>query len=145
MSDAMPIHVPAGYVPEHAIAFAAEDGSAAVVGADRPLPVATSLGAAGATALAGTTAASATPGPFLPDLGRPIWVTLSGSWTGSVQLLRSTDGGATRLPLTYPDGTAKALWTANANTPVAEETVAAASYYLAVALTSGTLGYRVEQ
>lgn len=31
------------------------------------------------------------------------------------------------------------------NAPVAEESVAGARYYLAAALTSGTLGYRVEQ
>jgi hypothetical protein len=31
------------------------------------------------------------------------------------------------------------------NAPVAEETVAAATYYLSVALTSGTVSYRVEQ
>ena len=139
------IQAPAGFVPEHALAFAAPDGTATAVGRDTPLPVAATLAAAGVAPLAGTAAASATVGPFVPQLGRPIWVSLSGTWSGSAQLLRSTDGGATRLPLSYADGAPKAVFGGNMNAPVAEETVAAASYYLAVTLTGGAVSYRVEQ
>ena len=97
------------------------------------------------TPLTGTAAASVTTGAFTPELGRPIWVTLSGSWAGSVQLLRSTDGGTTKLPLTYPDGSPRGSWTAAVNAPVSEESCAGATYYLAFARTSGTLTYEVRQ
>lgn len=101
------------------------------------------LGATSA-ALAGTTSATATLGPFTPQLARSIWLTLSGAWTGSAQLLRSTDAGVTKLPLTIA-GQPWGAFTANANEPVGEETCAGATYYLAVTLTTGTLTYRVAQ
>lgn len=94
--------------------------------------------------LTGTSAVTATLGPFTPDLGRAIWLTLSGTWAGTVQLLRSRDGGTTKLPLTYGDGTAKPTFSGNMQAPVAEETVSGATYYLEFTRTSGTLGYRLE-
>lgn len=94
------IHAPAGYVPEHALAFSASDGTAVVVDADNPLPTAATLGAATSTAMTGALSATGTAGPFAPNLGRAIWLSLAGNWTGAVQLLRSMDGGATKLPLT---------------------------------------------
>ncbi len=62
-----------------------------------------------------------------------------------MQLLRSIDGGVTRLPLTYADGSAKAAWTGNVLAPVADETVAAATYWLAIAPASGSVAYRLAQ
>lgn len=140
-----PILSPAGYVPEYALAVAAGDGNARPVSEAQPLPTAATMTASPVPALSGTSSAAAVAGPFTPQLGRAIWVSLSGVWTGSVQLLRSTDGGATKLPLTYSDGTVKALWTGNANAPIAEETVATATYWLSIAPVSGTVSYRLEQ
>lgn len=80
-----------------------------------------------------------------PVLDRPIWLTLKGSWAGNVTLLRSTDGGATKLPLTFGDGSPKPTWSGNMQAPVAEESVSAATYYLSFVRTSGTLEYRMEQ
>ena len=146
MTTPLTVRGPAGFAPEVAIAFGSQDGPATAVDASNPLPVSSSMGASGAAALTGTTsAASATLGPFVPRLGRAIWVSLSGSWSGSVQLLRSTDGGTTKSPLTYGDGGAKPAWTGALNAPVAEETVSGATYYLGVTLASGSLSYRVEQ
>jgi hypothetical protein len=139
------ISAPGGFVPQHALAFRSADGGSTVVDAGNPLPVGVSTAPATSVALAGTATTSGAVGPLLPQLGRAIWVTLSGSWTGTVQLLRSVDGGATRLPLTYGDGSARPVWSANMQAAVADESVAAASYYLAITLTSGSLGYRVEQ
>ena len=95
-------------------------------------------------ALAGSVSASTMLGPFQPDLARAIWVTLSGAWVGRVQLLRSVDGGATKLPLTVA-GQPWANFTGNANEIAGEETTPGARYYLSVTLTSGTLTYRVAQ
>ena len=138
------VEVPAGFVPQYAVAFGAVDAPAVAVHAGNPLPVRASLGVAESIALSGTLTASGTAGPFVPELGRGIRVTLSGGWSGTVDLLRSTDGGATMLPLTI-GGERWGRFTANANELVAEEQEAGATYYLAFDQASGTLVYRVAQ
>jgi hypothetical protein len=75
---------------------------------------------------------------FAPQLGRPINLLLTGTWAGTVQLLRSIDGGATRLPVTYIDGSTKGSFTVDAQTLVATESEGAATYYLRFTLTSGS-------
>ena len=115
------------------------------VDALHPLPVTMQNPApATSTPLTGTANASTTVGPFTPQLARAIWISLSGTWTGTVQVLRSTDGGATKLPLTVA-GASWGSFTANCNEPVAEESDAAATYYLSITLASGSVTYRVAQ
>lgn len=75
---------------------------------------------------------------FTPQLGRPINLLLTGTWAGTVQLLRSLDGGTTKIALTYVDGSAKGSYTGNAQTPIANESEAGATYYLRFTLTSGS-------
>lgn len=140
-----PITAPAGYYPPFAIAFADEGGDGQVVGTASPLPVTlvpdepeTS------TPLAGSASASGVLGPFTPAPDRPIWLSLSGTWSGSVSVKRSVDGGTNKLPLTA-GGLPWAAFTSNACEPVAEESAAGATYYLDVTLTSGTLAYRLAQ
>jgi hypothetical protein len=89
-------------------------------------------------------AGTATIGPLTPIMGKEIWVTLSGTWAGSVQLLRSTDAGMTKLPLTVAGATYGAF-TGNANEQVAFPSDTAGIYYLTATLSSGTLTYRVAQ
>lgn len=139
------VEAPAGYLTGHAMAFVDASGRGELVSATEPLPVTMASGAATSTPLAGSAVASATLGPFVSQLARPIWVTLSGVWAGNVQLLRSTDGGATKLALTYPDGSARASWTAAVNAPVAEDACAGVSYWLQFTRASGTLVYEVRQ
>ncbi len=146
MTDTSNLQVlaPSRFVPEHATAFARRDGTAVRVDADNPLPITPVTAAAGSTALAGATSVSGSFGPFAPDLGRTIWISLSGTWAGTAQVLRSIDGGTTKLPLTL-GGQAWASFSAGAQEPIGEESVAGVTYWLAVALTSGTLAYRVQQ
>jgi hypothetical protein len=101
-------------------------------------------GAATSTPLAGTSSTSAVLGPFTPQLGRPIWVSLSGTWAGTVTVKRSVDAGATKLPLTIA-GSPWAVFTGNALEQVAEDAESGALYYLDFTYTSGTLTYRVSQ
>jgi hypothetical protein len=138
------IETPAGFVPQYALAFGAVDGPAVAVHAANPLPVRSVWQAAAVGALAGTLSASGTVGPFVPELARPIWISLSGNWGGTVDVLRSTDGGATKLPLTV-GGERWGRYAANANEAVGDESEAGATYYLAAALQTGTLTYRVAQ
>jgi hypothetical protein len=138
------VDAPAAFAPLQAVTFGSLGGAAVPVDAAHPLPVSTRPVAAQSTPLAGSAGASGLIGPFLPELGRPVWLSLSGSWSGTVTVRRSVDGGATTQPLTL-GGAAWASFTANANEPVAEEHEAAATYYLDVQIGSGTLAYRVSQ
>lgn len=138
-----PLKTPAGYVPQMAIAFANAGGDADIVSAANPVPV-QDLPFAAAPALAGSASASAVLGPFQPRAGRAVVLALSGAWTGTVRLLRSTDGGATKLPLTAA-GLSYGVFTANVCEPVWEESEAAALLYLDVAVLSGAVVYRMGQ
>lgn len=127
----------------------AEKGTSA-----NPLVVSTTTpGAATSTPLTGTVndTSAHTFGPFTPQLARAIWATLVGTGaSGTAQLLRSTDGGTTKAGLTA-GGTSWASWSfttttgAIVNEQVSTETDSAATYYLAVTLTAGSLTYRIAQ
>jgi hypothetical protein len=138
-----PIQSPASYVPSRAAAFADVDGTSLLVSASNPLPVA--IGAAAAAApLAGSASVTGIVGPYLPAPGRPMVLALAGTWSGTVTVKRSTDGGTTKLPLTV-GGAPWGQFSANACEPIWEENEAGAGFYLDVALSSGTLIYRLAQ
>ena len=89
------IEDPARFVPLVALSFGSEGAPAVLVDGDHPLPTVALTQSASSTPLAGDATASGTFGPFVPDPGVPIWLSLSGSWTGIAQVLRSVDGGIT--------------------------------------------------
>lgn len=138
------IQDPAGFVPLYALSFGGAGMPAVPVDGDNPLPVIAMRAAVTATPLAGSSSTSQVVGPFTPQIAWPIWLTLSGTWSGSVRLLRSIDGGTTKLPLTVA-GQDWASFTSNAQETFGEESSAGATYYLAITLASGTLTYRVSQ
>lgn len=100
MNPSLTIATPANFITIHAMAFCTEAGDAVPVTSATPLPVDSSPRAATSSAVSGSLAASGTSAVFTPQLGRPIWITLSGSWTGKATLERSTDAGATWLAAT---------------------------------------------
>lgn len=138
-----PLKTPAGYVPQMAIAFANAGGDAEPVSGGNPLPTQEQPFAA-APALTGTMTSSGLAGPFAPRAGRTVMLVLGGTWTGSVRILRSVDGGATKTGLTA-GGAAWGVFTANVCEPVWDESEAAATLYLDITLTSGSLTYRLGQ
>ena len=138
-----PLKTPAGYVPQMAISFANANGDADLVSITNPIPTQEQPFTA-AAALTGSTAASGQFGPYAVRAGRPIMLTLAGTWTGTVKLLRSVDGGTTKLPLTAAS-LPYASYTGNVCEPVWEESEAAAVFFLDVTLNSGTLNYRMDQ
>lgn len=97
------------------------------------------------TALTGSTNADAESTAFLPQLGRDMYLTLSGTWAGSVQVQRSTDGGTTWNNITIGGGQPWGLYTANCDEVVDTPTDGAATYRLDITITSGTLAYRLAQ
>lgn len=98
------VEIPGGFVPAFAVSFGAASSESQAVDHGNPLPVQAGFGPSRATPLTGNAVASGVIGPFAPEPGRPIWVTLAGSWSGTVTVQRSTDGGATRRPLTLAGG-----------------------------------------
>lgn len=139
-----PISTPAGYAPAFAVGFS-QAGALTLVDGDQPLPViARPAPVTVPAALTGTAEGTVTVGPFIPAAGRTVMLALAGTWTGSVRLMRSTDGGATLVPLTL-GGSDWAVFEANACEPVWVEEEAGASLHLAIALTSGAVTYRLAQ
>ena len=150
MSDPIPLHTPAGYAPAFALGLDDGTGHLSLISDGRPLPVTAIGGVTAATSAAapepleGESSVSAIVGPFEPALARPVYVTLSGNWTGTVRLLRSVDGGAVKHPVTL-GGAEWATFLANACEPVWEETEEAATLWLECDVAQGTLAYRVAQ
>jgi len=139
-----PISTPAGYAPAFAIGYADAQAKLTTVTATEPLPVTVTNAAAAPEAVTGQTSTAAVVGPFSAAPGLPVSVALSGTWTGTAQLLRSTDGGTTKLPLriggstwgTFSEPGVEQVW-------VDSET--GVSFYLDIAPASGTITYRVSQ
>lgn len=143
MLDKPLINHPARFVTSTAVGFADGSGNLSVVSTDAPLPVAATR-AAPPPPLQGSASASTLIGPYAPLADAPIHLQLSGTWTGTVTLTRSVDSGTTRQPLTI-GGQVWARFTANANEAVWQEGEVAATFYLDIAVTSGTVAYRVSQ
>lgn len=137
------INHPANFVTSTAVGFADPNGNLSLVSGNTPLPVIQGRPAP-PPALSGETRQSILAGPFAPLRDSPIHLSLTGIWTGNVTLLRSADGGLTRLPLTV-GGQPWARFTGNANEVVWQEAEAGATFYLDIVLASGTLTYRVAQ
>lgn len=153
MPSTNPIKTPAGYVPAFALGFSGPEGELEIVDSVKPLPVSFSSAeplpvapsyAPAPSPLEGTSAASLIVGPFIPAAGRPVMLTLAGTWEGTVRVMRSIDGGATLHPVTV-GGFDWGLYTANACEPVWEEQEDGAQIHLDVTLTSGTIAYRIAQ
>lgn len=139
-----PIQNPAGYVVPHAVVYADADGGMVAVSTAAPLPVSIGVGGAAPVPLTGTAASSGLFGPYVPATGRAVMLLLTGTWTGTVKVTRSVDGGATRQPLTV-NGNAWGQYSANCCEAVWEESEAAARLYLDVTLSAGSLSYRLAQ
>ncbi|KQN34187.1 hypothetical protein ASG37_06130 [Sphingomonas sp. Leaf407] len=138
------IEAPGGFVPQLALSFGNRGGAPAAVTRATPLPVRTTLPPADTVALVGQASDTGLIGPFLPEPGRTIWIALTGDWRGTVRVLRASDSAATPLPLTI-GGSDWGVFTANAQEPVGEESVAGAAWWLQFERTGGTLGYEVRQ
>ena len=143
----VPISYPARYAPGVALNYSDGSGDAILVSQAAPLPVSISAAPSGSavpTPLTGTAQTARTVGSFVPVAARPILLTLSGTWTGTARLLRSIDGGVTRLPVTLA-GAPWGEYTANINEPVWEENEAPAVFYLQLTPLSGSIVYRLAQ
>lgn len=145
MPENRTIQTPAGYAPATAVGFANASGEMVLISAENPLPTASITSANPAPSpLLGQSSTDLVVGPFAPIADRPVFLQLDGTWQGTVQLLRSIDGGATKQPVTLA-GQSWGLFTGKAMEPVWQESEAGAELYLDITISSGTLSYRVSQ
>ena len=141
-----PIQNPTGYAIPRAVAYADIDGSMLQVSSAAPLPVAV-LSGGGTTAttpLVGTANTTAVVGPYQPAIGRAVMLLLTGTWSGTVKVVRSVDGGTTKQPLTI-NGSTWGQFTTNCCEAVWDESESAARFFLDITLASGSVTYRVAQ
>ena len=141
-----PIQNPTGYAIPRAVAYADVDGSMLQVSSAAPLPVAV-LSGGGTTAttpLVGTATTTSVVGPYQPAIGRAVMLLLTGTWSGTVKLVRSVDGGTTKQPLTI-NGSTWGQFTTNCCEAVWDESENAARFFLDITLASGSVTYRVAQ
>ena len=143
MSEPVPIQTPGGYAPAFALGVDDSNGNLALVAASHPLPV-RAQGPDIPAPLTGAATGLFLAGPFTPALQTPVQCTLSGSWTGTVQLMRGNGDNGEPEPVTLAGGT-WGRYAANANEPVWEESEAGATLWLHCSITSGTLNYRLAQ
>jgi hypothetical protein len=81
---------------------------------------------------------------FTPELGRPVHLRLWGNWIGTVTVLSSIDGGATKQALTLA-GDAWGVFAGNCNEDIDTPRQTGITYYLQIAVTSGALYYHLGQ
>jgi hypothetical protein len=142
MPDPTPIQTPAGFAPAFALGYSRNDSALALVSDDERLPVA--VAAPSPPPLEGQASTSQVAGPFAAVAGRVVGVSLDGTWSGSVRLLRSINGGATRLPLRVA-GEEWATYVAPGFEQAWLESEEGVTYFLDIQLASGTLAFRVSQ
>lgn len=143
MPPQTPIQLPAGFAPAFALGYSDENGDFVLAKASAPFPVTTGDRARPAP-LEGSASASTLAGPFTPVSGISVMLELTGTWTGSVQLQRSSNNGATLQDVTLA-GSQWDNYAANVCEPVWDESEPGAELYLAITIDSGTLNYRVSQ
>ncbi|MDR3408484.1 MAG: hypothetical protein P4L68_08300 [Methylovirgula sp.] len=123
-----------------ATAAAQATGNAALGAIATPFAAATSAAVSGTQSGPGTTIV----GPFTPNLTRPIHIEAvgSGGAAGTVQVMRSIDGGVTKNGLTAAGATWASFTAANgviANEPVWSPTSALEIFYVVLTLTAGSV------
>ena len=137
------IEAPGGFAPVMAVGSRGRDGEFALVSQSSPLPTVALLPTAPAP-LSGSTVSHLLVGPFVPAPLTPVYLTLSGEWQGTVEVLRTTDDGVTLHSLTLA-GVPWGRYRANACEPVWSEGEAGAALYLRLTPTAGDISYRVSQ
>lgn len=138
-----PISTPAGFAPAVALGYSDADNRLEKVSEAKPLPVTIQAGE-GSPALEGMASADTLVGPFAAAAGRAIVVTLAGEFVGTARLLRSTDGGATKVGLLVADHEWGVI-TSPGCEQVWVESEAGATFYLEISIDSGAMTYRVSQ
>ena len=143
IDEPVPVEAPGGFAPVFAIGTTDASGMLALVGDDVPLATIARPPQV-PPPLEGAASAPVSVGPFVPAALVPVFLTLSGEWTGTVRLLRSVDGGTTKHPLTA-GGSSWGAFSANACEPVWVESEVDAALYLELTPALGTIAYRLAQ
>ena len=143
MAENLYIDAPGGFVPASAIGFDDGSGRYRAVTSATPLPTVAALPQT-QPALTGECSGNAVVGPYAPAPFAPVYLQLTGTWTGTVRLMRSHDGGATQHPVTLA-GAQWASFTVNVCEPVWVESEGGVTLWLDLSATSGTIAWRLSQ
>lgn len=92
-----------------------------------------------------TSGASGSSAAFTPQLGRDMYLTLTGTWTGTIQIQRSTDGGTTWRNITIGGGSPWGRYTVNCDEIVDRPTDASGTYRITWSGATGSAHYRLAQ
>jgi len=102
--------------------------------------------AASSNPVSGSASVGTTTSPvFTPQLGRDMYLTLSGGWTGTVRVQRSTDNGVTWNNITIGGGQPWGVYTEACDEVVDTPTDGASRYRLSLVISTGTVTYRLAQ
>ena len=119
---------------------------------DPGFPVVQKTAPASSTALTGNENATITVGPFSPDLGRAVYTEIIGDgFTGTIQILRSKDGGTTKELMTKSGSPIFNINLSEATTAVIVNEIidtplsATLTYYIAITVTAGSLKWSLYQ
>ncbi|MFG1302195.1 hypothetical protein V5F49_20620 [Xanthobacter sp. V3C-3] len=107
-----------------------------------PAPVTLANGASGIAPVTGTLGATGYSSPFTPIPGRPFNFTATGTFVATIVLVRSFDGGATKVPLTAL-GSALYTFTGPFSESYTEDESGVQYSLQCTAYTSGTITYRL--
>lgn len=82
---------------------------------------------------------------FSPEVGYKLYLTLTGTWVGSVTVQGSLDNGVTWNALTSHGGGTVGVYTTNCDEAVLDVTSTAYKYRLSLSISSGQVDYRLAQ
>jgi hypothetical protein len=101
--------------------------------------------AASSSPITGTVTTTGNTPTFTPQLGRDMYLTLSGTFSGTVQVQRTTDNGSTWNNITISGGQQWGHYTGACDEVVETPTDSASKYRLSITLSSGSVTYRLAQ
>lgn len=111
------------------------------------MPISTKnvMGFASSKPVSGTISTNGVSEVFDPELNRGMYLTLAGTWVGTVQVERSVDGGQTWSSTTIAGGQPWMLYTTNCDEVIDVPTDSNGKFRLKFTLSSGAAIYRLAQ
>lgn len=95
--------------------------------------------------LTGSANASGATGALVPTVGYNLYLTLTGTWSGTVRVQKTVDNGINWTTVTAGGGAQIGVFTQNCDESVLKVTDPKARYRLQFTMTSGTVVYRLGQ
>lgn len=115
------------------------------VSSDTPIPMIFRTAPSGLTPVSGSSSGTGNSPALSTKADYNLYLTLSGTWSGTVTLMRSIDNGATWNPVTGHGSPSLGQFTQNCDEAITMVKTAGVRYRLQFNITSGTVVYRLAQ